>query len=611
MALMQIAEPGQSPDPHKKTLVLGIDLGTTHSLIASVKNGTPVCLESADGEKLMPSIVHYAETAVEVGVQTEKTKGADVLSIASIKRFIGRSAKEVQQLLEEFPVDYEWDFSDAAVPKVKTPQGLKTPVEISAEILKTLKNRAVQHFGVDEINSQNADSFKAVITVPAYFDDAQRQATQDAARLAGLSVLRLINEPTAASLAYGVEQDGTYLVYDFGGGTFDCSLIELNGDVYEVVATAGDTFLGGDDIDHALSEWFLATHLDGQKTKNLRSILKDAKERLSSQESVLVMDFTITRNDLTQVMEPILARTYKCIQRLLQDGRKSVKEVNQVLLVGGSTRSPQVFDGITAICQQQPRNDVNPDEVVALGALAQARKMTSKDVNHLLLDVCPLSLGLETMGGIVEKIIPRNTPIPVTKEQIFTTMKNNQSALKLHVVQGERESVEDCRSLAQFELRDIPPMAAGVARIKVRFDMDANGVLKVSAEELSTHHVASIDVKPSQGLSEEQLLELLQAGQASAGEDINARLDKGARIELQRIIESCDHAFAEDASLLEDADQSAFAEQLKQAKALAEDAAATRENLKAMRETLNAVSEKLAALRMDKAIQDALKGTYI
>ncbi|MEC8009417.1 MAG: Fe-S protein assembly chaperone HscA [Pseudomonadota bacterium] len=611
MALMQIAEPGQSPDPHKKTLVLGIDLGTTHSLIASVKNGTPVCLESADGEKLMPSIVHYTESAVEVGVQTEKTKGVDVLSIASIKRFIGRSAKEVQQLLEAFPVDYEWDFTDAAVPKVKTPQGLKTPVEISAEILKTLKKRAVQHFGVDEINSQNADSFKVVITVPAYFDDAQRQATQDAARLAGLSVLRLINEPTAASLAYGVEQDGTYLVYDFGGGTFDCSLIELNGDVYEVVATAGDTFLGGDDIDHALSEWFLATHLDGQKTKNLRSILKDAKERLSSQESVSVMDFTITRNDLTQVMEPILARTYKCIQRLLQDGRKSVKEVNQVLLVGGSTRSPQVFDGITAICQQQPRNDVNPDEVVALGALAQARKMTSKDVNHLLLDVCPLSLGLETMGGIVEKIIPRNTPIPVTKEQIFTTMKNNQSALKLHVVQGERESVEDCRSLAQFELRDIPPMAAGVARIKVRFDMDANGVLKVSAEELSTHHVASIDVKPSQGLSEEQLLELLQAGQASAGEDINARLDKGARIELQRIIESCDHAFAEDASLLEDADQAAFAEQLKQAKALAEDAAATREDLKAMRESLNAVSEKLAALRMDKAIQDALKGTYI
>lgn len=608
MALMQIAEPGQSPNPHQKNLVLGIDLGTTHSLVAAVKNSQVLCLADDQGEKLLHSVVTYSKTQTVVGTTTSQDPEAVVIS--SIKRFIGRSSQEVQALLQDYPVSYTWDFSDPAVPKVMTPQGLKSPIEISAQILKALRQRAAQHFNLDDLNQQHAESFQAVITVPAYFDDSQRQATQAAARLAGLTVLRLINEPTAAALAYGVVEDGSYLIYDFGGGTFDASLVEKQQDVFEVVATAGDTFLGGDDIDQALTQYFLARY-QSLNTKNLRNKIKQAKESLSAQDSVSVAGQTLHQTELHQVMLPILRKTHQRLQQVMLDGAREFSQLQGILLVGGSTRSPYVSEQLKELSGITPRQDVNPDEVVALGALAQARKMTSKDVKHLLLDVCPLSLGLETMGGIVERIIPRNTPIPVTKKQTFTTSKNSQSALLLHVVQGEREAVASCRSLAQFELKNLPALPAGVPRIEVQFAMDANGVLKVTAEELASGQSASVDVKPSQGLSEQALLDLLTQANQHSQADMQQRFRAGAQVELARIIEACEFAFSEDGYLLNQTETQQLKQVLQRAKSLSQDDQATRETLDAMREELNKTSEILAARRMDTAIKAALAGTYI
>ncbi|RZI85123.1 MAG: Fe-S protein assembly chaperone HscA [Rubrivivax sp.] len=619
MALLQISEPGQSPDPHQRRIAVGIDLGTTHSLVASVRNGVAECLPDENGRVILPSAVRYF---LDAQGKTRRAIGFDAIAqqaedpqntVVSVKRFMGR---RLADLTGASGLPYQFEDQPGMV-GVVTVAGVKSPVEVSAEILATLRQRAEDTF--------DDDLFGAVITVPAYFDDAQRQATKDAAQMAGLNVLRLLNEPTAAAIAYGLENrsEGLYAIYDLGGGTFDISLLQLSRGVFEVVATGGDSALGGDDIDHALAEAALAdASMQAVTPQDKRAVLVAAravKEKLSTDGhahlscklSGGMLSATITRERLQELSKPLIDRTLVAVKRVLRDAKVKPDEVKGVVMVGGSTRMPAVRDAVGTFFGQPPLTDLNPDEVVALGAGIQANQLAGNNDKgeHLLLDVLPLSLGLETMGGLVERIIPRNTPIPCALAQDFTTFKDGQTALAVHVLQGEREQVEHCRSLARFELRGIPPMAAGAARIRVTFQVDADGLLSVNAREQHSGVEASVMVKPSYGLSDEQVAHMLREGFSTAEADMKDRSLREARVEAERMLEATRTALAADGDLLS-AEQRAEIDQL-MAKVGQRCDWGDVDALEASIKALANGTEAFAAERMNRGIRQALAGRTI
>ncbi|MEH3086549.1 MAG: Fe-S protein assembly chaperone HscA [Xylophilus ampelinus] len=617
MALLQISEPGQSPLPHQRRVAIGIDLGTTHSLVASMRNGISECLPDAQGRVLLPSVVRYPpEGGRRIGHDAQSEQLADPANtIASVKRLMGRGLRDVAHA-DRLPYAVV-DGPDGGMVEVVTPAGRKSPVEISAEILATLRQRAEDTF--DE------DVYGAVITVPAYFDDAQRQATKDAARLAGLHLLRLTNEPTAAAIAYGLDNgsEGVYAVYDLGGGTFDISILRLTRGVFEVVATGGDSALGGDDYDDALAAWVLGAHGATASGASDRAVLRVAaracKERLTDAESAPFearlsggdLQRTVTRAEFDEATRALTARTMEAVRKALRDAHLSVPEVQGVVLVGGSTRMPQVRAAVASFFRRPPLVNLDPDQVVALGAAIQANQLAGNPGadDLLLLDVIPLSLGIETMGGLVERIIPRNETIPTAKAQDFTTYQDGQTALALHVVQGERDLVADCRSLARFELRGIPPMAAGAARIRVSFTVDADGLLSVSAREQGSGVEARIEVKPSYGLSDDAIAKMLQESFSTARQDVRARALAEARLEADRMLLATRSALAEDGRLLDADDRAgidALVQALERERAL-DDATA----IEAATKALATGTEAFAAQRMNHSIQRALSGRTI
>ena len=615
MALLQLSEPGQTPDPHQRRVAVGIDLGTTHSLVAAVRHGIAECLLDDQGRAILPSAVRYLEGGRRtIGFDALAAQAEDAENtVVSAKRFMGRALADI---VEHGRLPYRF-VDQPGMLAVQTRDGVKTPVEVSAEILATLRFRAEDSFD-DEL-------FGAVITVPAYFDDAQRQATKDAAQLAGLNVLRLINEPTAAAIAYGLDNgsEGLYAVYDLGGGTFDISLLRLAKGVFEVVATGGDSALGGDDYDHALADWALAeARLATETAQDKRAVLvaaRVAKHALSLAATARVattlshgaLQVDVSRAQFDAITRPLTLRTVAAVRKVLRDAKVNRDDVQGVVLVGGSTRMPQVRDAVAAFFDKPALTNLNPDEVVALGAAIQANQLAGNAgaSDLLLLDVTPLSLGIETMGGLVERIVPRNSTMPIAKAQDFTTFKDGQTAMAIHVLQGERDQVEHCRSLARFELRGLPPLVAGAARIRVSFQVDADGLLSVSARELASGVEAAVTVKPSYGLADDQIARMLQDGFSTAEGDMRERALREARVEAERMVLATRSALAADGDLLVAGERSAIDALVAAAEAGAksDDTAAVDAAVKALADG----TEAFAAERMNRGIRRALTGRRV